>query len=304
MLLACVACVTATAQAKRDRESDGLRGSVQTVKTEVVELTTKDGKSVEGPRSIVQTIDYDAHGNRLKRVDYNRDGSIAQTISYTYDTAGRNTGYEDYTPGLTTPRKHIYVLASDGKKSEYNIIQPTGTAGDEKYLYKYDNSGNRVAEELYHKKSLISRNENSFDTQGRLILQTIYNPDGTIAARIKNSYAGDGKPLERVRHDGDLLTYRVRHKYDDKGRLGEREVTGSFVEMDSDSESYPTGRVVYSYKDDRPKEAITYNPDGSFRDKVVFDYDSRGNWKKRTRKVRVAAKEVTQQIEYRTITYH
>lgn len=301
-LFVCLFSVGASAQAKPDIEQDGLLGSVQTVKTEVVEVAAKND---EGPRMIVQTLDYDARGNRIKRVDYNRDGSVAQTIAYTFDTEGRSTGYEDYTPGLTVPRKHIFVLASDGRRSEYKIIQPTGSPADEKYLYKYDANGNKIAEELYHKASLISRNENTYDAQGRQVSQVIYNPDGTISARIQNSFAADGKPIERIRHDGDLLTYRVRYKYDDKGRLIEREVSGSFVDMDSASDSYTTGKVVYTHKGkDQPKEAITYNPDGSFREKFVFDYDSHGNWKKKTRKVRVAGKEVTQQVEYRTIKYY
>lgn len=305
LLLIGVLVITARAQAKSDREQDRLLGPVQSVKTEVAEFTARDGKSVEGPRMPVQAVDYDERGNRVKRVDLNRDGSIAQTIVYTFDTEGRSTGYEDFTPGLEKPRKHIYILASDGRRSEYKMIQPTGSPADERYVYKYDRDGNRIAEELYHKDSLISRNENTYDANGRLISQVIYNPDGTISARIQNSFAVDGKPVERIRHDGDLVTYRVRYKYDDKSRLLEREVTGSFVDMESHSESYTTGKVVYTYKGkDQPKEAITYNPDGSFRERIVFDYDSHGNWKKKTRKVRVAGKEVTQQIEYRTIEYY
>lgn len=298
-------CATASAQSKSELQLDRLVGAVQTVKTEVAEFITKERKSVEGPRMPVQTVDYDERGNRVKRVDFNRDGSVAETIVYTFDTEGRSTGYEDFTPGLENPRKHIYILAADGRRSEYKMIQPTGKPADEKYVYKYDGSGNKIGEELFHKDSLVSRNENTYDANGRLISQVIYNPDGTVSARIQNSFAADGKPVERIRHDGDLVTYRVRYKYDDKGRLLEREVNGSFVDMESSSESYTTGKVVYTYKGkDQPKEAITYNPDGSFREKILFDYDSNGNWKKKIRKVRVADKEVTRQIEYRTIKYY
>lgn len=253
----------------------------------------------------VETIDYDARGNRLKRVDYNRDGSVAQTIVYTYDAEGRSTGYEDSTPGLNAPRKHVYVLDQKGNRTEYKMIQPTGSAADERYVYKYDDKGNRIADELYHKSTLVSRNENTYDDQKRLISQIIYNPDGTVAAKISNTFAADGKPMERTRHDANLLTYRVLYKYDDKGRLIELETVGSYVDMESDAASYVTGKVVYVYKGkDRPKEALTYNPDGSLRERLVFDYDSRGNWTKRTRRVPASKKEVPAQIEYRTISYH
>ncbi len=299
------ASLIANGQSKSDLEQAGLRGSVQTVKTEITEFTIRDGKNVEGPRLPVQTVDYDARGNRTRRVDFNRDGSVAQTIVYNYDAEGRRTGYEDYLPGLTAARKHIYVLDQTGKRVEYKIVQPTGKAGDEKYLYKYDAGGNLIAEELQHKSSLISRNENTYDAQGRLITQTMYNPDGSVSARLNNSFGADGRPLERVRHDGDLLTYRVSYKYDGKGRLERVETSGSYVETDSSSESYITGQVVYVYKGkDQPKETVIYNPDGSFRERLVLEYDSRGNWTKRTRRVKATnGKDTPAQIEYRTITY-
>lgn len=294
-------------QLKSDREKDRLLGPVQTVTTEITEFSINDGKSAEGPRMPVQTTSYDARGNRLKRVDFNRDGSTAQTIVYTYDAEGRSTGYEDYTPGLSAPRKHVYVMDGNGIRTEYKMVQPTGSAADEKYLYKYDDKGNKIGEELYHKTTLVSRNENAYDEQGRLISRTIYNPDGSVAARIANSFTPDGKPAERIRHDGGLLTYHVRHTYDDKGRLTQLETIGSYVEMDSRGDGFVTGKVVYVYKGkDRLKETLTYNPDGSLRERLVFEYDSRGNWTKRTRRVPGTAtkKEAPAQIEYRTITYH
>ncbi|HEU4767787.1 MAG TPA: hypothetical protein VFS77_10440 [Pyrinomonadaceae bacterium] len=307
VLLGPALSLIANGQTKSDLEHAGLRGAVQSVKTEVAEFTMKDGKNVEAPRVPVQAVSYDARGNRMKRVDFNRDGSVAQTIVYNYDAEGRSTGYDDYMPGLSTARKHIYVLDQNGKRVEYKIVQPTGSAGDERYVYKYDSSGNKIAEDLYHKTSLISRNENTYDSQGRLVSQTMFNPDGSVSARITNSFDANGKPLERVRHDNDLLTYRVRYTYDNKGRLKKVETVGSYVEMDSGSEGYVTGQVVYVYKGkDQPKETVIYNPDGSFRERLVYDYDSRGNWTKRTRFVKSTpnGKDTPAQIEYRTITYY
>lgn len=296
-----------SAQTKSDKQQDRLFGPVQTVTTEVAEFTVKDGKSVEGPRVRLHEVSYDARGNRVKRVDFNRDGSPAQTIVYNYDAEGRSTGYEDYASDLSTPRKHVYILDQKGNRAEYKIVQPNGSSADERYVYKYDANGNKVAEELYHKTSLISRNENSYDSQGRLLSQTIYNPDGSVSARMRVSFTPEGKPLERIRHDGDLLTYRVRYTYDKKGRLVEVETTGSFVESDSNSGGHVTGKVVYIYKGkDQPKEMLIHNQDGSLRERVIFSYDSRGNWTKKTHHVKTSStgKEAPRQLEYRTITYH
>ena len=308
-ILGALLLVTANAQSqsepRSDKDRDRLLGQVLTVKTEAAEFVTQDGKNVEGPRMPVLSVEYDARGNRVKRVDYNRDGSVAQTIVYTYNTEGRNTGFEDYMPGLDTPRKHVYVLDASGRKTEYSIIQPNGKPADEKYLYKYNPSGFKIADELYHKTSIISRNENTYDDQGRLTAQVFYNPDGTISAKVQNTFTADGKPLERIRYDDDLVTYKVRYTYDGKGRLVETQTTGSYLDEEFNSEGHTAGKVVYVYKaKNQVKEAITYNPDGSFRERLIFDYDSQGNWTRRTRRVKSPnGKELPQQIEYRTITY-
>lgn len=307
VLLVCLCWTMAGAQTRSDKERDRLFGAVQSVNIQVAEFAPGDRKSTENLRIPVQTITYDEQGQRLKRVDFNRDGSIAQTLVYSYDAEGRRVGYEDYTPGLSTARKHIYILDAKGNRVEYKIIQPTGAASDEKYLYKYDANGNKIAEELYHKTSLISRNENVYDIQGRLISQTIYNPDGSISSRTQNAIAADGKVAERTRYDADLLTYKVRYTYDNKGKLVELETTGSYVDLDPDAEGYVTGKVCYIYKGkDHPKETLVYNPDGSLREKVVVEYDSHGNWIRRTHRVRSAqtGKELPMQVEYRTITYY
>ena len=313
LILLCTAtlCVAVNGQNKSDAEHDRLLGPVQSVSTEFSEFTTKDEKSVAGPRVPLQQIAYDVSGNRTKRVEFNRDGSIAQTIVYYYDAEGRNTGYEEYAAGLNTPRKHIYTLDQKGNRVEYRMVQPTGKDADEKYVYTYDEKGNLVADELYHKTTLVSRNENSYDLQGNLISQINYNPDSTVSSRVINSFAPDGKPLERTRHDGDLLTYRVRYTYDKKGRPVTVETTGSYIETDSNSEPHITGKVVNVYKGkDHPKEILIYNQDGSLRERIVIDYDSRGNWTKRTHRVKSSTpskpdddKEITRQIDYRTITY-
>lgn len=296
ILLLCVLWSATDAQTKPDREQDRLFAAVQNVMTEVAEFSMKEGKSVEGPRARLHEVSYDARGNRVKRVDFGRDGTAAQTIVYNYDAEGRHTGYEDYTSGMSTPRKHVYVLDQKGNRAEYKMVQPGGSAADERYVYKYDANGNKVAEELYHKTALVSRNENSYDNQGRLISQTIYNPDDSVAARIRVAFSPEGKLLERIRHDADLLTYRVRYTYDTKGRLVEVETAGSYVESDSSSEGHFTGKVVYVYKGkDHPKEMLIHNQDGSLRERVVFSYDSRGNWTRKT---------TPRQIEYRTITYY
>jgi hypothetical protein len=299
--------VAANAQAKSDREHAGLRGAVQSVRTEVSEFAPEGGGSVEGRRRLLQTITYNARGDRVKLVDYNHDGSVAQTLVHTFDGLGRNNGYEEYTGGLKTPRRHVYVLDDRGRRIEYSFVQPDGSAG-EKCLYRYDARGNVVEETLHgHKGELISRNVLAYDEEGRQVSQTRYNADGSVSAIISNSYDAQGKPVERVRHEGDTLTYRVRYFYDRRMRVAAQETVGSVVEPDvNPSEAHAPGRVVYVYKGKgQPAETIAYAPDGSVREKVYIEYDSRGNWIKRTHLIgsRESGRRESRRIVRRAITY-
>ena len=68
------------------------------------------------------------------------------------------------------------------------------------------------------------------------------------------------------------------------------------------AEAHPPGRVSYVYKDGKqPKEATRYGPDGTARERIVFQYDPRGNWISKTYVSLTAAG--AQRAEYRTITY-
>jgi hypothetical protein len=299
--------VAANAQAKTDREHDGLRGAVQSVRTEAAEFAPKGGRSVEGKRRLLQTVTYNARGDGVKLVDYNHDGSVAQTLVYTFDGQGRTNGYEEYTGGMTTPRRHVYVLDDRGRRIEYGFVQPDGSAG-EKHLYRYDARGNVIEETLNgHKGELISRNVFAYDAEGRPISQTRYNADGSVSSIISSSYDAQGKPVERVRHEGDTLTYRVRYFYDRLKRVAAQETAGSVVGSDvHPSEAHAPGRVVYVYKGKgQPKETIAYAPDGSVRERVLIEYDARGNWIKRTRLVvsGESGRGESRRVEYRTITY-
>jgi hypothetical protein len=299
--------VLTVAQTKNDIATDDLKGAVRTVRHEVSEFSSSGGKSVEGRRTPVRTVTYDAKGNKVEEVEYSHDGSVSQKFVYTYNAEGRATGYEEYTAGLITPRRHIYVLDEKGNRIEYRMLQPDGADG-EKHLYKYDPSGTLIEESLNaHKGALISRNVYAYDDKGRQVSQTRYDADGSLSSTITVSYDEGGRPAERTRYEGDTLTYRVRYRYDRKGRVIEQETVGSVVGSDVPaSDIHAPGRVVYAYRGrEQPREVTAYNPDGSFREKVVIEYDARGNWIKRTHLIKLAgsSKSAPRRTAYRTITY-
>lgn|SRR5215207_468403 len=307
VLLVCALCAVAAAQTKRYEERAGLNGVIRAVRTEVEELMPGGVENTSGRRVPVQAVSYDARGNKAKQVDFNPDGTASQTFVYAFDAEGRAVGYEEFSGAMTVPRKHVYTLDEAGRRVEYKIVQPDGSAGD-RYSYKYDSGGRLAEESLFeHKGKPISRSVYTYDARGRQAARIGYNPDGSVSSITRRTYDARGRLAELLRLDGRLLTYRVRYTYDRSGRVLEQETEGSALDEDMPSaEAHAPGRVVYVYKGKgRPSEAVAYDPDGSVRERVLIEYDSRGNWVKKTRVPRNAGSGggVPQRVEYRSIEY-
>ena len=72
----------------------------------------------------------------------------------------------------------------------------------------------------------------------------------------------------------------------------------------SPSAAHAPGRVVCVYKGKEwPGAALAYAPDGSLRERVEIEYDSRGNWTRKPRLVQPGAARQSGRVEYRAITY-
>jgi YD repeat-containing protein len=281
-----------------DAGLDELAGPVKEVRRE-----TSESAAGGGAARRVSSASYDANGKQVEEILFGPGGSVAQKFVYTFDAQGRATGFEEYSGGVTTPRKHIYVLGAKGERVEYRIVQPDGAAG-EKRLYKYDARGRLVEELLHeHKGKLLSRNVQAYDEAGRPVSQTRYDADGSVSSVATVTYDAQGRPVERVRQEGGVLTYRIRYRYDTGGRMIEQETVGSVLDADVPAaEVQQPGRVSYVYKGGkRPREATYFGPDGTPRERIVFTYDSRGNWVSKT--YVSLTSDGTRRAEYRTITY-
>ena len=236
--------------------SDELAGPVKEVRHETSDSAPGGGAARRG-----RSASYDVKGNKVEERQFGADGSVAQRFVYTFDAQGRATGYEEYSDGLSTPRRHVYVLGEKGERVEYKIVQPDGKAG-EKRLYKYDAQG-RLAEEVLHehKGQLLSRNVHAYDEAGRMVSQTRYDADGSVSSVAKVSYDAQGRPVERTRHEGGVLTYRIRYRYDSRGRVVEQETVGSVLDADVPAaEAHQPGRVSTSTKagSSRRRRPITH----------------------------------------------
>lgn len=106
--------------AVNDREQDGLSGPVRRVKTETAKIMVKNGKPVEGPRVVLETITYD---NKGARVD----------SAYFLTAGGTLTG------------KEVYKYDDRGNMVEMTLQDKDGSLlAKEVYAYEFDAVGNWV----------------------------------------------------------------------------------------------------------------------------------------------------------------
>ena len=101
-----------------DKGQDGLVGSVRRVRIERAELSTKDGRSTEGPRLVLNTTVYNLQG---KRID-NSNSLVKE---------GRTVGKQEY---KYDNRGNVTEMTVRGKKGEI--------VSKELYAYEFDDVGN------------------------------------------------------------------------------------------------------------------------------------------------------------------
>src|SRR6266849_9149107 len=104
-----------------DRLRDGLQGPVRRIRTEVVKLSTANGKSVEdGKRVVLETAEYDLKGSKTQ----NQYFPVA---------------------GSTLTGREVYKYDDKGNISEMTVVNPDGSlVSKEIYKYESDSMGNWV----------------------------------------------------------------------------------------------------------------------------------------------------------------
>jgi YD repeat-containing protein len=103
-----------------DKESDGLRGPANRVRTETAKLSTQSGKLVEGPRELLESTTYDHQGKRTDN-------------AYYLVSSNSRVGREEY------------VRDAQGNLSEKTVRDDNNKIlSKEVYTYEYDAVGNWV----------------------------------------------------------------------------------------------------------------------------------------------------------------
>lgn len=189
LLLILSACLLFSAQknpdTRSDREKQGLKGPVKTVREERAEATLRDGGWVEGARRLQNVVTYDKDGRKVGESRYGRDGSPASSIKVVSDAEG-NTVYEEYKPDGTLMHKTTYKNEYDaeGRPSRTRIERTDG-------LY-YDGI-------------------TTYNSQGKPLERRVFERDGSLKGRSTFVYDDGGTLVEFMSYDAaGVLTYHQK----------------------------------------------------------------------------------------------
>ena len=189
------------------------RGRTEYQYDELGYIKTETSYSSPGARepSSQQVYEYDSSGNRLSQETY-LNGEFSVREEYEYDTNGNITcervtrsGYDDYT-------KEIQYDSNGNKVYEIN--------GNDKFIYKYDSSGNLTEKKWVGKSNggFIGHEEYSYDSSGRVTSKRSYDEKGRPIDNYTYIYDSSGKLKERkIGHSGSYTTEQF--EYDSVGNL-------------------------------------------------------------------------------------
>jgi hypothetical protein len=139
-----------------DRERDGLKGPVKTVRVRQVTLVSENGLQTEAPVSLVSVVTYDQSGRKTEIALYDRDNILSRRLVYDYDPETKTR------LGLTTYNSQNVLVR--------------------KVTDKYGTNGFKVSSQIQafnEDGTLYKRTEITFGPLGELLELSEYNGDGT-----------------------------------------------------------------------------------------------------------------------------
>ena len=206
---------------------------------------------------------------------------------------------------------------SAGNKTEDESIYNFGKSSNGRFVYTYDDKGNRVEEAKYLNGS-VAKTTYTYNDQGQLI-KAVKNGG---AFQTDSLYDSEGRLIETKSTSSSRFVFT----YDQKGQLIKKQRFGGGLDFEEVKTYDAQGRVASlangdNLKDnDYQKVTHTYDNQGNLIEEVGYsnkgkigtnayndEFDSAGNWIKRIALLefdRLFGRYKRTEVTYRTITYY
>src|SRR3984893_6643727 len=159
-------------------------GPVKQMRLEIAKLTTVNGQSVEGPRTLIEIRTFDDKGKVISQIMNKRDGTLKWKLSWKpyYDAQGREMQREFYNAGGRLTSRVVFAY------NEGTLVQATyyGANGlpNHSESFFYDSNGRKTRVDYRNPDGyLTSKTVYTYDARGNLKDETYYKPDGSVSQR-------------------------------------------------------------------------------------------------------------------------
>jgi ankyrin repeat protein len=293
-------CAAAVAQKRSQRDEVGLVGPVRTVRVYRADVLVQDGKRVEGPRTLSETMVFDAVGRLLESADYLPGGATDTKSTWKYDDAGREVEHCSYVHDDLVDR-YVSTYDEKGRIRERLTYGHSGKL-DRKEVYQFSSTGRQARVTEYKQGDVTGTGDETYDEQGRL-LERSGRREPSNPEKYVYTYDAAGNKTSEVhqytskggRHESKSVYF-----FGEDGRLREEAVY---------QDGALSGRETYQYDARRNRiRIVTHKANGEIREalSVAYEYAADGNWSKAT--ITLAAPDPNDAalqgyVAYRTVTF-
>ena len=244
---------------RTDRNEDGLKGAVHTVRTPVVKLPARTPRPASSGNTLRQLVTYDPQGHKTEEVTYSED-----------DT--------------TIARRVIFDRDEDGILRETRMYDEAGALFHRSARTR-DADGKRVEELSYEADGTLSeRALGLYDEQGRMQEWAIYSPDDKLQMKFVMRYDEQGREAETLFCHGGTTRQIIRTEQMETGEL--RAIMQGEAEMQTSpecgDEGFVAGRTRYSYSEaGEMVEMTALDHEGTIANRWVFAEAPDGSWREK-----------------------
>jgi hypothetical protein len=266
-----------------DLESDNVKGNVKQITQKYYEMEEKNGKDTIGQqfestdRNFV--INYNEKGYITSATFYRTHSTLDYRYTFKYDAAGNRIEETWFDADNALDYRLTRKFSNMGYLMEIKKYTDTTATYNEKYVYVPDPTGNPVKTSLYDENdALITMTTSIYDSYGNRIEDDNFDAKGKSLGKILYTY--DNRRLKTTEEaygaDGIIMT-KKKFTYEYRGKLSQQQ--------NFDNNSKLVEKNIFAFNDQGDENEWTnFDRTGFvlYKYTYTYEYDSKGNWIKKT----------------------
>lgn len=193
---------------------------------------TGDPRLLEKQKELEEGNARDSSGQVRKMSNYGSNGELVWYHTYSYDLDGRKSSATSYDASGNQTGQVFLTYNEAGKalrSYSYTTLPNTGT---------------------------ISKNENQYDEDGKMVRSDWYDEDGTLSSYDVMEYDSSGQQIKRMQYSAEgELHYYTLYTRDDQGRVIER--------SDYNENDVLQRRQTMEHKENGDRKTTDFDSDGT-----------------------------------------